>query len=281
MKKSKFLTFLLSCLPGLGHFYLGLMKRGVAMMASFLGIIGVVTALVQVTYFDGFLVFLAVLPVIWFYNMFDALSLCEQLKQNIEVEDIVPFTDMTESFTTGEKNRFLAILFGLVPGAGHMYLGWQEKGLQLMISFFLSIYLIDWLRLSFLLFMLPVIWFYSFFDVLQVVSGKIEKPFVSGKNSFPRLLEKQRWVGIGLIFLGVLIIFDKLLVPYLDDQIVNMIKTGIVSVLLIGGGIRLVMGNKISLPEDNHYEEFIEELMNDEENIDENEGSNERCDSGK
>ena len=33
------------------------------------------------------------------------------------------------------KNRGLAIIFGLLPGAGHMYLGKMKRGLTLMILF--------------------------------------------------------------------------------------------------------------------------------------------------
>lgn len=50
----------------------------------------------------------------------------------------------------------------MFPGAGHMYLGLQRRGLQLMAAFLLSIYLLDLLRLSAFLFLVPIIWFYSF-----------------------------------------------------------------------------------------------------------------------
>lgn len=43
-----------------------------------------------------------------------------------------------------------------------MYLGLQRRGLQLMAAFLLSIYLLDLLRLSAFLFLVPIIWFYSF-----------------------------------------------------------------------------------------------------------------------
>ena len=42
-KKSKFLTFIFSLLPGAGEMYMGFMKMGVSLMAEFFGIIFLAT----------------------------------------------------------------------------------------------------------------------------------------------------------------------------------------------------------------------------------------------
>ncbi len=67
MKKSKALTFFLSAVPGLGHYYLGQMLRGLQMMSFFFGSIFILSFL-RLDYFPF------LLPIIWFYSLFDALE---------------------------------------------------------------------------------------------------------------------------------------------------------------------------------------------------------------
>lgn len=67
--KSKFLTFILSWLPGLGHLYLGLNKRGLQFMAAFFACI-VFNRLLPIV----FPLFPFVLAILWFYALFDALQ---------------------------------------------------------------------------------------------------------------------------------------------------------------------------------------------------------------
>ena len=67
-----------------------------------------------------------------------------------------------------KKSSFWTFVFSLFPGAGHMYLGLMKKGASLMLLFCLTIALSGFLNLSFLLILLPVIWFYSFFDAMNL-----------------------------------------------------------------------------------------------------------------
>lgn len=73
-EKSKFLTFLFSLVPGVGHMYLGLMQRGLHFLTLFFGVIFlmIITNLGQLSLF---------LPVIWFYNVFDALQRYQLIKE--------------------------------------------------------------------------------------------------------------------------------------------------------------------------------------------------------
>ena len=66
---------------------------------------------------------------------------------------------------TRKKNKFLTFCFSLLPGAGEMYLGFMKQGISLMGIFFLVWALSGMLNLPALLFVQPVIWFYSFFHV--------------------------------------------------------------------------------------------------------------------
>ncbi|OIQ58584.1 hypothetical protein MOTE_17720 [Moorella thermoacetica] len=248
MGKSKFTSFILSVFPGLGHFYLGLMNRGMVIMAVFFGWLGLVLLASVVTWSHDFLVLLVLLPIVWLYSLFDALQLCSRIQSGETVPDSSPIAELSESLANGYKSRFWALLFSIIPGAGHMYLGWQQRGLGLMTTFFLALFLMDWLRLSLFFFMLPVIWLYSFFDALQLVSANDTTVPESEGTLFPWLVARQRWVGLGLIALGVLIIFEREIVPHLSYQLISTIKTGLIAAIFIGGGVRLVMGSRLNLP---------------------------------
>ncbi|QQE78976.1 hypothetical protein [Alicyclobacillus sp. SO9] len=65
-RKSRFLTFVLSFVPGLGHLYLGLNRRGLQfMIAAFACVI--LSTMIP-------LIFPSVLAIVWFYSLFDALQ---------------------------------------------------------------------------------------------------------------------------------------------------------------------------------------------------------------
>ena len=49
------------------------------------------------------------------------------------------------------KSRILTFLFGLMPGAGQMYLAYMKRGVSLMSMFFMLIFLAGFFNISFLL----------------------------------------------------------------------------------------------------------------------------------
>ncbi len=63
MKKSRFLIFLFSLIPGAGEMYIGMMKTGVVTMSAFFGII-------MIGSFLRFEFIYLTLPVLWFYSFF-------------------------------------------------------------------------------------------------------------------------------------------------------------------------------------------------------------------
>jgi hypothetical protein len=63
-----------------------------------------------------------------------------------------------------KKSSFLTFIFSLLPGAGQMYMGFMKRGVSLMSIFFLLIFLSSWLNLGPLMFAMPIIWFFAFFD---------------------------------------------------------------------------------------------------------------------
>lgn len=248
----RFFTILLSFIPGLGHLHLGLLQRGLSFLIGFFGL---AIMLLFVAFISGeavVLLFLLLLPVIWLYSMFDAVQHVHRKQAGEILEDKTLFEQIEHGRSYGKRSRVIATLLAAFPGAGQMYLGLQKRGLQLMLIFLGSIYILDVLHLSLFLFLIPIIWFYSFFDGLQQASkyGReplYDKPVVEAWSRY------QRWVGGVLLFLGIYYILLRVVVPelgryfetahyvYIFESYMNSI---VVAVLLIGGGIKLLFSQK-------------------------------------
>lgn len=249
-----FATILLSFIPGLGHFQLGLMNRGLTFLIGFSGLAMMIIFVSLITGQSGFAVFLGILPIIWIYNMFDITQLLARRRAGETLVDRTILEDFAEH-DKGKKSKALATILSIFPGAGHMYLGLQKRGFQLMAAFLLSIYILDTLRLSLFLFLIPLIWFFSFFDALQKVAqhgeGELQDvPIIS------YLVNHQKWLGAGLIAMGLYYLLDNILIPSISESIYRMFNINIarlfedyfqmavVCLLLIGGGLKLLWGSK-------------------------------------
>ncbi len=77
-KKRKMGVYILSILPGLGHFYLGLMQRGLQFMLLLFG------AIFMTRMVDMFAFFI---PIIVFYSYFDALQYHSKYREHEELID--------------------------------------------------------------------------------------------------------------------------------------------------------------------------------------------------
>lgn len=251
----RFYTIVLSFVPGLGHFQLGLMNRGLTLMATFFGLGAMVVFVTALSNRSEFLIFLAALPVIWVYGFFDAVQQVNKKQRGEELIDKTIYEDFETRREDGKKSKAIATFLSIFPGAGHLYLGLQRRGIQLMAAFLFSVYILDVLRLGIFLFLIPIIWFYSFFDGMQKVSRYGEEtledvPIIS------YFLNHQKWFGIGLILLGLYYLVMNVLMPAFSPMLErifntdvmywlqNYIQTGVVCLLLIGGGIKLLSGTK-------------------------------------
>ncbi|WP_453991955.1 hypothetical protein [Bacillus nitroreducens] len=252
----RFYTIILSFVPGLGHFQLGLINRGLTFLIGFFGLGTMIVFISVFTDQGAFMVFLGILPIIWVYNMFDAVQLVGKKQRGEELVDKTIIEDFEETRREqGRKSKTLATVLAIFPGAGHLYLGLQKRGIQLMAAFLLAIYILDELRLSLFLFLIPIIWFYSFFDALQKVSKHGEEeledvPVVS------YIVNHQKWVGFGLIALGIYYLVVNVVLPTVGPIILNAFNFDIQSfyydyfqgtiicILLIGGGLKLMVGSK-------------------------------------
>ncbi|MNJ47552.1 hypothetical protein D3C77_427110 [compost metagenome] len=248
----RFYTILLSFVPGLGHFQLGLMQRGLSFLISFFGLITIMFVVTGLTNQTVFLLFLGLLPIIWLYCMFDAVQLVHRKQAGELLEDRTLFDEWESGRVEGKRSKVLATLLSAFPGAGQMYLGMQKRGLQLMVLFLGSFYIIDVLRLSLFLFIVPVIWFYSFFDGLQATSRYDLVP-LDDRPIFDWKGNNQNWIGLILLLLGIYYVTMSLIVPvfdrflpefYIREFISTYLRPLIVSLVLIGGGIKLLSRNK-------------------------------------
>ncbi|OCA82999.1 hypothetical protein A8F94_17790 [Bacillus sp. FJAT-27225] len=254
-ESERFYTIILSLIPGLGHFQLGLMNRGVTLLASFIGLAVMVMFVTGLTGRGEFLVFLAVLPIIWVYGFFDATLLLSKKQRGEELVDRTIFEEFELRREDGKKSRAIATFLSIFPGAGHLYLGLQKRGIQLMAAFLFAIYILDILRLGIFLFLIPIIWFYSFFDGLQKASRTGEDERLEDIPVITNFVNHQKWVGIGLIALGVYYLAMNIFLPVFQPIISRFVhvdlymlgsylQTALVCILLIGGGIKLWTGSK-------------------------------------
>lgn len=238
-KKSKFLTFILSFIPGLSHFYIGNFERGAIYLFLTGGLI-ISGILLGVTFYNdlGALMALAGIALVWLIALLDAFSsLSSRETLNNEEGEVID--------KKRENKKIITLALSMIPGAGHMYLNYQKKGLVFMGGFFFTIFFMGWLRLSFLMFILPLIWFYSFFDAYHILNDN-EVEDIDIEGFLPKL--NQKYIGIALVVVGLILIFQNILYPvigmYLDYRIVRYTQTLIVALIFILGGVKLIKGRK-------------------------------------
>lgn len=116
------------------------------------------------------------------------------------------------SLVRGRPSPLLGFLFSLLPGAGHMYMGFMRRGLHLMALFFAAIWLSTLtgpfgLPELFSLLAAPVIWFYSFFDALGL-SGRLrqgeavpDRGLIAGDGEVPPAAWGWVLIGTGALLL--------------------------------------------------------------------------------
>ncbi len=259
-KKSKFLAFCLSLCPGLGQLYLGLNQRAILFFVLFFGPILGASALAMLANSEQILAMLLfILPLVWFVSLADALNMTDRLRRMVEdpegPDDIDKLNNI--KYIEKENRKIITLALSLIPGAGHMYMGRLKQGAFLMAMFFASLTLTGWLKVPLVGFVIPVIWFYSVFEAYHIIerNGAFIKPDSFDISSW--LLKRPKWIGWGLIIVGVMIITVKIAGPvvmqFLSQAAVNNIETGFVALVLIAGGIKLVLGTR------NHADETSKE----------------------
>ena len=164
-----------------------------------------------------------------------------------------------------EKSKFLTFCFSLLPGAGHMYMGFMKMGLSFMAMFFFGIFLSSFLDIGPLLVVLPLIWFYSFFDCINKRYSSDEEFLLLEDNYLfsadelvkidKGMFKKHRLLGgVLLIFLGGYLIWNNIinsLSRYMPSEVYmalsNVTRVApqiIVGAIIIAVGAKLIIGKK-------------------------------------
>ena len=121
-----------------------------------------------------------------------------------------------------QKHGFWLFIFSLIPGAGEMYMGFKKQGISIMFLFWGVFAIGACTGMDWLVFLIPIIWFYSFFNVHNLKSLS-EEEFYSIEDSYvlhmdeltgdiSSLLKHHRnLTAILLIFLGASILWNNLM----------------------------------------------------------------------
>ena len=185
-----------------------------------------------------------------------------------------------------KKSRLFSLLCACWPGAGEMYLGLMNRGLAIMILFWGVIALSVMIGNAVLLFLLPVVWFYSFFDTLtlrnldyyaltelQERDEYFFKDLMGDHYNLPGVVQKYHlFLGIGLILLGGYALYDRLVrwlwrVDLLPDWLYglfNQLPSMLVAFGIIALGVWLVRGKRMPADEVEDFPQY-KELGKEEE----------------
>lgn len=172
---------------------------------------------------------------------------------------------------TKQKKGFWLFIFSLIPGAGELYMGFQKKGLSIMCIWWGCIALCALLRFDAIIFLLPVIWFYSFFHVHNLKSLSEEEfhsvedqlvfptdGLIENKTNFLR--QYRTMIAVILIVFGISGLWNIVcgwtyeflpaeIASFLDN-IGYQLPSLVIAVIMIVIGIKLIKGKKEELSND-------------------------------
>ncbi len=171
--------------------------------------------------------------------------------------------------TIRKKHGFFLFIFSLWPGCGEMFLGFYKQGLSLLGASMLLFATLEIADNGILLVFLPVLWFYSFCHVHNMVAMPDEEFYALQDHYFFCTSDedlKNVWAspkakmvtGIALIVIGLSALWnslERILYNIMDQQFMdqyispffNYIPRILVGVLVIMLGVLLIKGKKKEL----------------------------------
>ena len=176
-----------------------------------------------------------------------------------------------------KKSRFWLFIWSLVPGAGHMYLGFMKMGISLMLGFMILIAVADLTNLGVLAIFPVAMYIYSFFHAnnlgalndAEFYSVRDQYLFgMEGLDSIEKvrigISQKYRKIAaVVMIVIGVIMLWNMVFDLFVDiygwnnyyvRQINNFMSyrmpRAVIAVAVIWIGISLIRGKKV---------EYIEE----------------------
>lgn len=177
---------------------------------------------------------------------------------------------------TKKKSKFLTFLFSLIPGAGEMFLGFYKQGASLMACFFILVGVAGYFQLEVLLFLSPILWFYSFIHTNNLNSLPDDEFYALEDNYIIRfsdmaqnkllIKEYRSLLAVCLIFFGISILCNNLshmvfwyLIPALNlsDSTISLLQfitqsvpQTVIAVLIIAAGVCLIKRKYQELKDD-------------------------------
>lgn len=169
-----------------------------------------------------------------------------------------------------KKSSFLTFIFSLLPGAGQMYMGFMKRGVSLMSIFFFTIFFAAFIRSGLIALILPIIWFFSFFDTHNLRSLPNEEFYAMEDDFiiFPDFIKEKSKLfqnkyrnvfAVALILIGIFILWNNMLHFFrrilpnflydVFDQFGRTLPQLLIGVAIIAFGIYLIRGKKKELDE--------------------------------
>ena len=227
--KSKGKALIFSILPGGGHFYLGTYTRGIIFLIS-----SIIFSMSFRNYgygpfnaFNGLNnLFHNFAVLVWIYSAIDAYVSADYINNGgINLED-------ERSFSTRNKN-LLGIILALVPGLGHLYEEYSEKGSKLLVIFIVTAAIGGFFNTGLINDLLLILSIYSVLDLMAMREGKSFGFKVENSKEFKTII---KIAGIALIAFGIsqgFQIASTYLVDYGFNYLLNIVSLGIKALILI------------------------------------------------
>lgn len=172
-----------------------------------------------------------------------------------------------------KRSKFWTVVFSFLPGAGHMFMGFMKQGTSLMVAFFGLFAVSSWLSMGELNFLIPVLWFYSFFDCMNKrFSTDVAFMQFEDKFLFEDWFKSKKGANLGryntiisvlLIMVGVYMVLTNVwralywngivFSPVIEaavDTIFDRLPQIAIGVLIVVFGIKLIKGKKKEMNDD-------------------------------
>lgn len=179
-----------------------------------------------------------------------ARVLCDDCIDDIRKKALRPSENVNVKY-----NSFLGLIFSLFPGAGQMYLGVMNRGLQLMFLFLTGLFFAtEFIYVTGVLVPIVIlVWFYSFFDYL-FIKRKIDNGDVVFDENLYSIKTKRieiKYIGIGLVIFGIWLVCGAFLdFSHISYEVRNFVRDMVVPIFMIGAGTFILLKTKKKVTED-------------------------------
>lgn len=205
-KEERLKILFISLIPGAAHIFMGYHKRGFSALISFFAVLILPFIMPNIIYSSLVWYVLLLAPVILIYSIIDARQVIKAKQNDIAVEDSYIYDGLITSMLKEPRND-LALLFSLVPGLGHLAIGYAKQGFLLLLIMTSSFLLINEFNMFYLRYFTLLLWVYSFFDILYILRNQRSKQ--QGDETLLEAIKSYKnWIGLGLIIIGLYFIVD-------------------------------------------------------------------------